>query len=153
MINPAEEVDVNAVQAAIERGARQELAEQLQRHGAAAFEDAAIFEDVEAALRRACAQQSRRRGLLLPELLGDESSWRLNTGLPWSSHRGRLLGGMILAVKRRLIAPAVRWLVEYATVNFTRQQRVNLALFACVQELAIQNARLRRDLNALKGDT
>lgn len=152
MTNPAEPVDVDAVQAAIERAARRELAEQLQRHGAAAFGDAAIFEHVEEVLRRACARQGRRQGLLLPELLGDESTWRLNTGLALSSHRGRLAGGIILAAKRRLIAPAVRWLVDYVTENFARQQRVNLVLFACVQELAVQNAQLRRDLDALRGD-
>ena len=42
--------------------------------------------------------------------------------------------------------PALRWLFEYSHDNFVRQQRVNHVLFACVQELAIQNAELRRSL-------
>jgi hypothetical protein len=36
--------------------------------------------------------------------------------------------------------------------NFHRQQRLNLVLMSCVEELAIENARLRRDLQQLKGE-
>jgi hypothetical protein len=42
--------------------------------------------------------------------------------------------------------PAMRWLYEYTHDNFARQLRVNQVLIACVQELAIQNATLRRDM-------
>ena len=45
--------------------------------------------------------------------------------------------------------PMFRWLFEYSRDNFERQRRVNDVLFACVQELAIENARLRRDVQAL----
>jgi hypothetical protein len=53
---------------------------------------------------------------------------------------------MIRGVKQRVLMPALRWLFEYSHDNFVRQQRVNHVLFACVQELAIQNAELRREL-------
>ena len=49
-------------------------------------------------------------------------------------------------MKKRLVLPVVRWLFEYNRDNFERQRRVNAVLFACVQELAIETARLRRDL-------
>ena len=53
---------------------------------------------------------------------------------------------LIIFVKKRLVLPVVRWLFEYSRDNFERQRRVNAVLFACVQELAIETARLRRDL-------
>ena len=62
------------------------------------------------------------------------------------SHRGRLAAALIAGVKRRLLLPGLRWLFEYNQNNFLRQQRVNDVLFACVQQLAIENAALRRDL-------
>ena len=54
---------------------------------------------------------------------------------------------------RRLLLPAFRWLFEYSQSNFVRQQRVNHVLFACVQQLAIENAALRRDLERRDGRT
>ncbi len=45
-----------------------------------------------------------------------------------------------------MILPLVRWLFEYNRDNFERQRRVNAVLFACVQELAAESARLRQEL-------
>ena len=42
--------------------------------------------------------------------------------------------------------PMFRWLFEYSRDNFERQRRVNQVLFACVQELAAETARLRQQL-------
>jgi hypothetical protein len=39
----------------------------------------------------------------------------------------------------------MRWLFEYSQENFRRQQHLNQILFACIEELALENARLRRD--------
>jgi hypothetical protein len=83
---------------------------------------------------------------LLPQLLGDPSDWRLEPALRIGSHRGALAASIIRGVKQRLIMPAMRWLFEYTHDNFRRQQRVNHVLFACVQELAIQNAALRQEI-------
>jgi hypothetical protein len=55
-------------------------------------------------------------------------------------------------VKRRLLLPLTRWLFEYSQENFRRQDRLNRVLFACIEELAIENARLRRALGS-RGDT
>jgi hypothetical protein len=58
-----------------------------------------------------------------------------------------VIGPAIVFVKRQLLLPLVRWLVEYNRDNFRRQQRVNRVLAACIEELALENARLRRELN------
>ena len=39
-----------------------------------------------------------------------------------------------------------RWLFEYSQENFRRQHHLNRILFACIEELALENARLRREL-------
>ena len=78
--------------------------------------------------------------LLLPELLGDPATWRLETAIRYDSHRGSAAGGLIIFVKKRLVLPLVRWLFEYSRDNFERQRRVNAVLFACVQELALETA-------------
>jgi hypothetical protein len=92
---------------------------------------------------------SHPSSLLLPEVLGDPSSWRLDTAIRYRSHRGGATAAAILFVKQRVLMPMFRWLFEYGRDNFERQQRVNDVLFACVQELAIENARLRQDIERL----
>ena len=60
---------------------------------------------------------------------------------------------MILVVKRRLLLPLTRWLFEYSQENFRRQDHLNRVLFACLEELALENARLRRTIAARATDT
>jgi len=43
----------------------------------------------------------------------------------------------------------LRWLFEYSRDNFERQRRMNEVLSACVQELAIETARLRQEVHRL----
>jgi hypothetical protein len=125
---------------------RARLRDEVLQHGASkALEDPRVFADVERVLREAAGRTSTR-ALLLPEFLGDPSSWRLEPALTYPSHRGALAATMIRGVKQRVLMPALRWLFEYSHDNFVRQERVNHVLFACVQELAIQNAELRREL-------
>ena len=88
--------------------------------------------------------------LLLPELLPDEEDWRVDTPLRLSTHRP-LIGGVLLFVKTRVLLPLNRWLYRYTREHFRRQHQVNLALFACLESLAIENARLRQDVDALRG--
>jgi hypothetical protein len=45
--------------------------------------------------------------------------------------------------------PILRWLFEYSRDNFERQRRMNDVLSACVQELAIETARLRQEVRRL----
>ena len=135
--------------AELQNRVRARLREELLQHGASkALEDPQVFADVERVLREAVSRNSIR-ALLLPELLGDPSAWRIEPALSYSSHRGAMAAAMIRGIKQRVLMPALRWLFEYSHDNFLRQQRVNQVLFACVQELAIQNAELRRDLQNL----
>jgi hypothetical protein len=53
-------------------------------------------------------------------------------------------------MKRRFLLPISRWLFEYSRENFRRQQRMNRILLACIEQLAIENARLRQDLDRVK---
>ena len=126
---------------------RERVRQDVLRHGASdALADPALFAEVDALLRQA-ADRSRPGALLMPELLGEPERWRLETALRYQSHRGGLAANVIMFAKRRLMMPVLRWLFEYSRDNFERQRRVNEVLFACVQELAIESARLRQELN------
>ena len=130
----------------LQQRVRDRLRGELLKEGASsAFEDPQLFADVDAMLRRA-ADVSESDALLLPEVMGDPSSWRLQTALRYQSHRTPGSASLILFIKRRILMPMFRWLFEYSRDNFERQRRVNLVLFACVQELAAETARLRRQL-------
>jgi hypothetical protein len=138
-------VAADAVMAEIQDRVRQRVRAELLQHGAsAALDDIEIYAEVDRLLRGAI-DRSGPRALLLPELLGAPEDWRLDTAMHYQSHRGGI-GALIIFLKRRLLMPVFRFLFEYSRDNFDRQQRVNLVLFACIQELAIQNAALRREL-------
>jgi hypothetical protein len=143
-------VPVDTVMAELQDRVRASLREELLQHGASkALEDPQVFADVERVLREAVGRKSVR-ALLLPEYLGDPAAWRIEPALSYPSHRGAAASAVIRGIKQRVLMPALRWLFEYSHDNFVRQQRVNHVLFACVQELAIQNAELRRDLQNLR---
>jgi hypothetical protein len=128
----------------IEDQVRDELRRRLlARGGAPEYQDPDVFRSVDRLLRRASDRPDEQA--LLPEFLGPEADWRLETHLRFASHR-QIAGPVVLFVKRRLLLPLVRWLYEYTVDNFERQERVNRMLIACIEELAIENARLRRDV-------
>jgi len=129
---------------------RERVRADLVRHGAStALEDPALFTDIDTMLR-AAIERSQPAALLLPELLGDPSTWRLDTAIKYQTHRGAA-GAPIIFVKQRLLMPLLRWFYEFNRDNFERQRRINQVLFACVQELAIEVAKQRRELQALSG--
>lgn len=127
---------------------RADLRARLVRTGVREFEDEALFLAAEQLLERALQQRDRPL-LLLPELLDDEDDWRVNPTLTLWSHRP-IAGGLIVWLKRTLILPVTRWLYDYSRENFARQERLNFALMACLQQLAIENARLAARLSALE---
>jgi hypothetical protein len=137
---PALKVDevMREIEDEVRRTRRERL---LAQGGARGYADPAVYESVDALLRRALDQHT----LLLPDLISGDDEWELATHLRVSSHR-RLLGPLIVFVKRRALLPLMRWLFEYSLENFRRQQRVNHILISCVEELAIENARLRQDV-------
>jgi hypothetical protein len=118
----------------------------LAQGGAPEYQDPDVFRSVDRLLRRAADRPESQA--LLPEFLGPESGWRLQTHLRFASHR-TVAGPLVLFIKRRVLLPLTRWLYEFSADNFRRQERVNRMLVACIEELAIENARLRRDLGRL----
>ena len=136
------------IMAELQGRVRERVRAELLRHGAStALEDPALFADIDAILR-AAIERSQPAALLLPELLGDPSTWRLDTAIKYQTHRGAA-GAPIIFVKQRLLMPLLRWFYEFNRDNFERQRRINQVLFACVQELAIELAQQRRELQAL----
>lgn len=130
---------------------RERVRAELVRHGASpALEDPALFAEIDALLR-AAIERSQPSALLLPELLGDPATWRLETAIRYQTHRGTA-GAPIVFVKQRVLMPILRWFYEFNRDNFERQRRINQVLFACVQELAIETTRLRGELRALVGE-
>jgi hypothetical protein len=141
----AADVSVDGVMAELHERVRERLRERLLSHGASRdFEDPALFADVERILQSAVSTGDAQV-MLLPELLGDRETWRLQTAMRYQSHRTSGAGSIIIFIKRRVLMPILRWLFEYSRDNFERQRRVNEVLFACVQELALETARLRQD--------
>lgn len=142
-------VSVDAVMADVQGRVRERLRERILRHGGSrALEDAQLFAEVERVLSTA-SESSDPNALILPTFLGDPATWQLETAIRFKSHRGGAAARALLFVKRRLLLPAFRWLFEYGRDNFERQRRVNHVLIACIQELAIETARLRADLRRL----
>ena len=115
--------------------------------GSAELADEQLFADVDALLRAALANDDAG-DLLLPHLLIDD--WQPELALRLSSHRGGLTARLLVAIKRRILLPLTRWLFEYTLENFRRQHRLNLALMACVQTLAIEHVKLSREVVALR---
>jgi hypothetical protein len=143
-----DDVSVDQVMTELQARVRERIREDLLRHGASkAFDDPRLFAEVERLLR-AATDAASPRALLLPELIGDPETWRLDTSMRYQSHRGGT-GRFIILIKRRLLMPVFRWLFEYSRDNFERQRRMNDVLSACVQELAIEIARLRQDVARL----
>ena len=141
-------VSVEALMRRLEGDLRNQLRQQLlDRGGAREYTDEELFAVVERVLRHAVEARDHD-ALLLPALMSDEDEWELQTRLRFSSHRP-VLGKLIVFLKRRVLLPVMRWLYEYSLENFRRQQRVNRVLFACIEELSIENARLRSDLRRL----
>jgi hypothetical protein len=140
------ELSVDAVMTELQQRVKARVRADILRHGASsALNDPEIFAEVDRLLRNA-TDRSQPAALMLPELLGEPDSWRLDTALPYRSHRGGMLGSLLIFLKRHALMPMLRWLFEYSRDNFERQRRVNHVLFACVQELAVENARLRQEV-------
>jgi hypothetical protein len=146
-VNPADNDTIRVETLMRELGGqvREDLRRQLLANGGSReYEDPRIFESVERILRVA-SERGEHEVRLLPEVLSDDPEWRLDLHLRFSSHRP-LIGPVIVFLKRRILLPLMRWLYEYSAHNFQRQQRLNVVLISCIEELAIENARLRHDL-------
>ena len=76
----------------------------------------------------------------------------LPTSRRYQSHRAKGPASLLIFLKRNVLMPVFRWLYEYSRDNFERQRRTNQVLFACVQELALETAILRREIRRLSSD-
>ena len=121
----------------------------LARGGASDYRDAGLYEAVDVVLRRALEARDHD-ALLLPDYMTSQDDWQLSLHLRYASHRP-VVGPALIFLKRRLLLPIMRWLYEYSLENFRRQRRVNTVLFACIEELAIENARLRKAIQGQAG--
>ena len=145
-------VPVDAVMTELHGRVRERLrAQVLASGGSSDFEDPALFADVEALLHAAAGTPESAK-LILPELLGEPDTWRLTTSMRYQSHRARGPASVLIFLKRHILMPVFRWLYEYSRDNFERQRRTNQVLFACVQELALETALLRREIRRLSDD-
>jgi hypothetical protein len=142
--------DVDALMRGIEdevrRARRQRL---LAQGGASDYRDPDLYAAVDALLRRAVDRRDHE-ALLVRDLLDAEGDADLTTHLTFTSHRP-LVGPLVLFTKRRVLLPMLRWLFEYSQDNFRRQQRLNRIVFACLEELAIENAKLRQRIADIQG--
>ena len=143
-------VDVSRVMADIRLRAGAELRERaFDRGNTPAFSDAELFDVVERLLRGA-VDDSDRKILLLSEIIAGAKDLTLEPSARLTSHRP-VVGPLIVFVKRRLLQPLTQWLYEYSMDNFRRQAQINRVMFAALQALAIEHARLRIELEAAAG--
>lgn len=140
-------IDVTAVMAEVRTRVQADVRARLVRGGASEFADEAVFRAAEHILMGALQRRDRQL-LLLPELLEDEDDWRVDPSLRLASHRP-IAGGLIVWLKLKVVLPVTRWLYDYSRENFARQERLNFVLMACVQQLAVENARLAARVDAL----
>ena len=142
--NPAG-VKVERLMRDLEEAIRTERrARSLAHGGASEYRDPAVFADVEGLFRRVLETRDLD-ALLLPQLMDDVDSYSLRLRLRHASHRP-VIGRLLVYIKRRILLPINRWLYDYMLDNFRRQERVNRLMFACIEELAIENARLRKSV-------
>ena len=142
-----DQIDVARVMTDIRMRANAELRERaFDRGNTPAFSDAELFDLVEQVLRGA-VDDSGRKVLLLSEIIAGDKDLTLEPSARLTSHRP-LVGPIIVFVKRRLLQPLTQWLYEYSMDNFRRQAQINRVMFAALQSLAIEAARLRLELAA-----
>jgi hypothetical protein len=129
-------VDVSRVMADVRARARAEL------EGRVSIADAEVLAIVEDVLQRA-VNAADSETLVLSELLAGRPELNLEPVATIRSHRAGI-GPLVVFVKRRLLQPLSRWLYEYSMDNFERQARINRVMFAAIQALAVENAKLRK---------
>jgi hypothetical protein len=85
---------------------------------------------------------------VLPQYLLGDDDWELDSHLRLTSHRP--LSGRLILFAKRLSLPFVRWIFEYSRRNFERQRRLDRALLATVEVLAVEVATLQQRLEKLQ---
>ena len=120
----------------------------LARGGAPEYQDPEVFRSVDRLLRRAADRPERARaaaGVSRPRIrLADRDARAVCQ--PSAASPARWCSSSSVASFCRSRAGCY----EYTVDNFQRQERVNRMLVACIEELAIENARLHRELEQIE---
>jgi hypothetical protein len=141
-------VSTEAVMDEVRERVRALLHARLVAQGAADdFDSRSVFDEVDRLFEQALAHEHPRALLIAAR---QPEPWRPALSLDFAGHRRGLAGTAIRFAKQRLVLPVVRWLYEYARENFRRQDQVNVALMACLQALAADQARLKARLAELE---
>ena len=137
-----DQIDVSQVMADVRARASAALRERAFDGGnTPEFSDAELFDIVEQILRSAV--DSDHKVLLLSEIIAGRADLTLLPSAHVTSHRP-VIGPLVVFVKRRLLQPLTEWLYQYCMDNFERQAQINRVMFAALQALAIENAKLRK---------
>jgi hypothetical protein len=78
----------------------------------------------------------------LQHYLDTLGEWRLQLHPHLGTHRGRI-GNLFVWIKKRILAPPLRWIVEQVEVNAWRQDRLNQSLMRILEETVVENGRLK----------
>lgn len=118
-----------------------------RRRGGVLYEDEVRSEAslwlTEVLIERSYGESSLQHYL---DTLGD---WRMQLHPNFSTHRGPV-GRLFVWVKKRLLHPPLRWIVEQVEVNAWRQDRLNIQLLNLLEETAWEIGRLKSRLSRLE---
>jgi hypothetical protein len=78
----------------------------------------------------------------LQHYLDTLGEWRLQLHPHLATHRGPA-GKVFVWIKKRILYPPLRWIVEQVEVNAWRQDRLNLSLMRILEETVVENGRLK----------
>ncbi len=85
----------------------------------------------------------------LQHYLDTLGEWRLQLHPRLATHRG-LPGKVFVWIKKRILYPPLRWIVEQVEVNAWRQDRLNLTLLRVLEETVVENGRLKARVAVLE---
>ncbi len=85
----------------------------------------------------------------LQHYLDTIGEWLMQLHPNFSTHRGGF-GRILVWIKKRILRPPMRWLVEQVESNAWRQDRLNLQLLSLLEEMAWEIGRLKSRLARLE---
>ncbi|MDD8027679.1 MAG: hypothetical protein PHI34_14350 [Acidobacteriota bacterium] len=123
---------------------------EARRRGGALYEDE-IRSEASLWLSEILVERDEGETALHQQLdsLGD---WRPMLHPNFSTHRG-FIGRIGVWVKKHVLLPPLRWLVEPVEANAWRQDRLNVRLLRLVEEMAREIGRLKARLAKLEKET
>jgi hypothetical protein len=86
---------------------------------------------------------------ILHHHLDTVGQWRMQLHPNFSSHRG-WIGRVLVSIKKHILYPPLRWVVEFIEVNAWRQDRLNVSLLNLLEEMALEIGLLRARLDRLE---